>query len=26
MKTSAMMGVFRNNPATRAEFFSLLPN
>jgi len=26
MKTSSMMGVFRNNPATRAEFLSLLPS
>ena len=26
MKTSSMMGIFRNNPSTRAEFLSLLPN
>ena len=26
MKTSSMLGVFRNNPSTRAEFLSLLPN
>ena len=25
MKTSSMLGVFRNNPSTRAEFLSLLP-
>ena len=26
MKTSSMLGVFRNNPSTRAEFLSLLPS
>ncbi|MGA1762519.1 MAG: GTP cyclohydrolase I FolE [Gammaproteobacteria bacterium] len=26
MKTSAMMGIFRSNATTRAEFLSLLPN
>ena len=26
MKTSSMMGIFRNNPSTRAEFLALLPN
>jgi GTP cyclohydrolase I len=26
MKTSAMLGIFRSNATTRAEFLSLLPN
>jgi GTP cyclohydrolase I len=26
MKTSSMLGTFRNNPTTRAEFLSLVSN